>query len=129
MSQNEEFKKRLERLQQGPRVGINSNPNRTGLYDFEEEKRRKRGGFRWRRMFIAGFVLWSTMFFLKMYIIHTMDESDYQARLVEIKNDDDPLAPFLYFLAERGPLQQYLEDVFFEGGGDAKKAASDAELL
>lgn len=123
-----DFQRRLQRLEGASRNQDRAKrSDRVGIYDYEEEKRRKRARFPWRRFFFFVALLWVGLIFVKAYIARDMGEEAYQARIAELQAGDQ-YSQMAAMLIDRGVVMQYIEEYFFSDvGPDADGAGAETQ--
>jgi hypothetical protein len=108
-----DFHKRLATLDSRPATaGRAKRSDRIGLYDQEEEKRRKRNRFPWRRLFITILIGIVGLIGIKAYTVHKMGEDAYQARLTELRTGES-WEPYVAIAIGRDPLMMVFERLLF----------------
>jgi hypothetical protein len=108
-----DFHKRLATLDSRPAAqGRAKRSDRVGLYDLEEEKRRKRNRFPWGRFVITVLIGIVGLIGVKAFSVNKMGEEAYQVRLVELR-EGEGLQPIAAIIIGRDPLMMVFERIFF----------------
>tara|TARA_R110002124_G_scaffold55459_8_gene156776 strand:+ start:2862 stop:3287 length:426 start_codon:yes stop_codon:yes gene_type:complete len=109
----DDFHKRLAAIDKKPQSENRAKRStRVGLYDFEEEKRRKANRFPWRKL-IATLILAAVgLIVIKTFMVRKMGEEQYQARLVELREGEGWM-PYAAIVAGRDPLMMIIERMVF----------------
>ncbi|GLQ33771.1 hypothetical protein GCM10007939_00540 [Amylibacter marinus] len=117
----DDFHKRLAKLEKAPTVKVRARTDgRMGIYDNEEEERRKRAKFPWRRLFVTLIIAWLGLIAVKTYVVNDMGEAAYQARLAELRAGDQ-MQQIAAIAIARGPIMMAMEGAFF-AKGDGREA-------
>ena len=115
-----DFHKRLAALDKKPATGARAKrSDRVGVYDQEEEKRRKRPRFPWKRLVITILIGIVGLIGVKAYTVHKMGEDAYQTRLAELR-DGDGWEPYAAIIISRDPLMMLFERLLFSNDGAPK---------
>lgn len=86
--------------------------DRMGVYDHEEEKRRQRAKFPWKR--VVAFVILAVvgLIFVKTLVVRDMGEEEYQSRLEQLRNGEG-WEPYGAIIISRDPLMMVFERALF----------------
>jgi hypothetical protein len=113
MDNRADFHKRLAAIDKKETTGGRAKrSDRVGVYDVEEEKRRKRQRFPWGKFFVTILIGVVGLIGVKAYAAHKMGEEAYQARIAELREGEgwDPSAAVII---SRDPLMMLFERLVF----------------
>jgi|GEM_PF-3367165 len=106
-----DFHKRLDAINKNPKTQTRAKrSDRVGIYDYEEEKRRKRARFPWGKLFAWVIVGIIGMIIVKAFMVREMGEEAYQARLAELRAGEK-WEPYAAIVISRDPLMMIVERV------------------
>jgi hypothetical protein len=123
-----DFHKRLAAIDKKPNSTIRAKrSDRVGIYDYEEEKRRKANKFPLRKL-IASLVLAAIgLIVVKVIMVRDMGEEQYQERLSELRAGEG-WEPFAAVIAGRDPLMMLIERTVF-GEDDSNPETENAPAI
>ena len=117
-----DFHKRLASLEKKQTTGNRAKrSDRVGVYDQEEEKRRKSRRFPWKRLMATILVGIVGLIGIKAYTVYKMGEEAYQTRLTELR-EGDGLQPYAAIIISRDPLMMVFERLLFSKDPKTKDA-------
>jgi len=104
-----DFHKRLDAINKKPKTQTRAKrSDRVGIYDFDEEKRRKKAKFPWKRLMAWVIVGIIGLIVVKTFTVRKMGEEAYQTRLAELRAGDG-WEPYAAIAISRDPLMMVIE--------------------
>lgn len=117
-----DFHKRLASLDKKETTGGRAKrTDRVGIYDQDEEKRRKARRFPWKRFVITILIGIIGLIGIKAYTVNKMGEEAYQTRLTE-QREGDGIQPYAAIIISRDPLMMVFERLLFSKDPKTKDA-------
>lgn len=117
-----DFHKRLASLDKKETTGGRAKrTDRVGIYDQDEEKRRKARRFPWKRFVITILIGIVGLIGIKAYTVNKMGEEAYQTRLTELR-EGDGMQPYVAIIIGRDPLMMVFERLLFSKDPKTKDA-------
>lgn len=108
-----DFHKRLAALdKKQPKPQRAKRADRAGIYDYEEEKRRKSRKFPFRKLMVWCLIGIVGLIAVKAYTVQNMGEEQYQQRLTELRAGDK-YQQIAAVLISRDPLMVFFEKTLF----------------
>ena len=128
--QKNQFQDRLQRLETNSTRAYAraQRSQRTGMYDFVEEERRKRRGFPIRGFLTVVFISVALLWILKAYLIADMGEIAHQSRLADLQSKEDRLSQIGAVLVEKDPITVKLIEILFPAAAQRAQEAAGSSL-
>jgi hypothetical protein len=121
MDNRADFHKRLKALDKKPATGGRAKrTDRVGIYDQEEEKRRKGQRFPWKKLVFSILLGIVGLIGIKAFTVNKMGEEAYQTRLDELR-EGDGWEPYAAIVISRDPLMMVFERLLFSNKTEPKK--------
>lgn len=120
-----DFHKRLAKIEKSKGTPARAKrSDRMGIYDAEEEKRRKANRFPWRKLMFTLALGVVGLIAVKTFMVRDMGEEKYQARLTELR-EGEGWEPYGAIIASRDPLMMVFERLLSSDSDEPKQNAPE----